>query len=51
MTKPHHPAAFINALSEEGTKKEIIFYLQKTWDELCELKKQPCAECGARGRK
>lgn len=37
---PHHPAAFINAIAEEGTKAEAIEYLQQTWNELCELKKQ-----------
>lgn len=34
----HYPAAFINAIAEEGTKEEAIRYLQSTWNELCELK-------------
>ena len=34
---PHVPAAFINAIAEEGTKAEAIEYLQKTWNELCAL--------------
>ena len=34
----HHPAAFINAIAEEGTKAEAIKYLQETWNELCDLK-------------
>lgn len=33
-----HNAAFINVIAEEGTKAEAIEYLQKTWDELCELR-------------
>ena len=37
MTK-HHPAAFINAIHEEGSKAEAIEYLQKTWNELCEAR-------------
>ena len=36
---PHHQAAFINAITEEGTKAEACEWLQKTWNELCELKK------------
>ena len=36
----HHPAAFINAIAEEGTKEEAIKYLQETWNELCEVKEQ-----------
>ncbi len=35
-----HPAAFINAISEEGTKAEAIKYLQKTWDELIDAKEE-----------
>ena len=31
---PHCPAAFINALAEEGSKAEAIEWLQKTWNEL-----------------
>lgn len=34
-----HPAAFINAIAEEGTKAEAIKYLQETWDERCEYKR------------
>jgi hypothetical protein len=34
---PHVPAAFINALAEEGTKTEAIWYLQKYWNEACAL--------------
>jgi regulator of replication initiation timing len=30
-------AAFINALSEEGTKEEAMHYLQKYWSENCAL--------------
>ncbi len=33
-----HPAAFINAIAEEGTKAEAIKYLQETWDELMDAK-------------
>lgn len=33
-----YPAAFINAIAEEGTKDEAILYLQKTWDENVELR-------------
>lgn len=35
---PHRPAAFINALAEEGTKDEAIQYLQKEWNENCQLR-------------
>lgn len=34
----HVPAAFINALAEEGTKDEAIFWLQKQWNECCALR-------------
>lgn len=34
----HHPAAFINAIAEEGTKEEAVQYLQKIWNENCELR-------------
>jgi hypothetical protein len=34
----HHPAAFINAIAEEGTKAEAVEWLQKTWNENCELR-------------
>lgn len=33
---PHHQAAFINVIREEGTHKEACDYLQQTWNELCE---------------
>ncbi len=33
---PHSPAAFINAIAEEGTKAEAVEWLQKTWNELCQ---------------
>jgi hypothetical protein len=36
----HHTAAFINALAEEGTKAEAIEWLQKTWNENCELRER-----------
>ena len=36
---PHTPAAFINAIAEEGSKKEAIEWLQKTWNELAETKR------------
>lgn len=29
----HVPAAFINAIAEEGTKKEAVEYLQEQWNE------------------
>ena len=32
------PAAFINAIAEEGTKAEAVEWLQKTWDENCDLR-------------
>lgn len=35
---PHVPAAFINAIREEGTKAEACDWLQKTWNELCALR-------------
>lgn len=41
---PHHHAAFINAIAEEGTKAEAVEWLQKIWNELCELKKAPVRE-------
>lgn len=37
---PHVPAAFINAIAEEGTKAEAIEWLQKTWNEACALRAQ-----------
>ena len=33
-----HPAAFINCIGEEGTKAEAMEWLQRTWDELVNLK-------------
>ena len=36
---PHTPAAFINAIREEGTKAEACDWLQKTWNELVQLKR------------
>jgi hypothetical protein len=39
MRNSRYPAAFINAIAEEGTKEEAIFYLQETWDELQDLKR------------
>lgn len=38
MTAPHVPAAFINAIAEEGTKAEAIEWLQKQWNENCALR-------------
>lgn len=35
---PRVPAAFINAIADEGTKEEAIKYLQEVWDERCLLK-------------
>lgn len=35
---PHVPAAFINAISEEGTKAEAVQYFQKQWNETCALR-------------
>lgn len=37
---PHVPAAFINAIAEEGTKAEAIEWLQKTWNEVCALRQE-----------
>jgi hypothetical protein len=39
MKYPHVPAAFINAIAEEGTKAEAIQYLQEQWNETCALRK------------
>lgn len=33
MTYPHVPAAFINAIAEEGTKADAIEFLQREWNE------------------
>lgn len=35
---PHVPAAFINAIAEEGTKAEAVEWLQKQWNETCALR-------------
>jgi hypothetical protein len=35
---PQHAAAFINSIGEEGNKAEAMEYLQRTWDELVNLK-------------
>lgn len=35
-----HPAAFINELSESGTKQEVLRYLQVTYDENYELRNE-----------
>jgi hypothetical protein len=37
---PHVPAAFINAIAEEGTIAEAIEWLQKQWNENCALREQ-----------
>jgi len=37
---PHTPAAFINAIAEEGSKKEAVEWLQKTWNERCQLERE-----------
>jgi len=34
----HVPAAFINAIYEEGSKTEAVAYLQETWNELCHVR-------------
>lgn len=39
-TAPHSPAAFINNIADEGTKAEAIAWLQKTWNELVQARKQ-----------
>jgi len=35
---PHVPAAFVNALAEEGTRDELVTWLQKLWNENCALR-------------
>ena len=35
---PHAPAAFINAVAEEGTKEDAVKYLQEQWNETCALR-------------
>ena len=37
---PRTPAAFINAIADEGTKTEAVEWLQKTWDEKCQLERE-----------
>jgi len=45
MTKyPHVPAAFINAIREEGTKTEACNFLQEQWNETCALRAALAAE-------
>ena len=39
----HVPAAFINAIAEEGTKAEAVEWLQKLWNENCALREE-CAK-------
>lgn len=34
-----HPAAFINVIADEGDKAEALEWLQRTWDELQDLRK------------
>ena len=36
---PHIQAAFINALAEEGTKAELVRYLQKEWNTVCAFRR------------
>lgn len=38
MAYPRVNAAFINAISEEGTKEEAVRFLQKQWNENCFLR-------------
>jgi hypothetical protein len=40
---PHVPAAFINAIADEGTKAEAIQYLQETWNDYCAIKRELAA--------
>lgn len=51
---PHVRAAFINAIAEEGTKDEAVWWLQKQWNETCALREAlrgalvelpACAKC------
>jgi len=37
---PHTPAAFINSIAEEGSKKEAVEWLQKTWNDRCHLERE-----------
>ena len=36
---PHVPAAFINAIREEGTKEEACDFLQDQWNEVVALRR------------
>lgn len=40
---PHFPAAFINAIAEEGTKTEAVEWLQKIWNERCQFQRDLAA--------
>jgi hypothetical protein len=44
---PHVPAAFINAIREEGTKKEACDFLQAQWNETFALTAQLTAALAA----
>ncbi len=46
----HYPAAFINIIADEGTKAEAIQYLQKTWNELQDMRAQYAAMTAAMSR-
>jgi hypothetical protein len=37
-TAPHCPAAFINAIHDDGTKEEAVKFLQETWNELVQAR-------------
>jgi len=37
---PRTPAAFINAIAEEGTKEEAVEFLQRTRDDYCQCKRE-----------
>lgn len=45
MDYPYAPAAFINAIAEEGTKDEAVEWLQKTWNELYAVKYNGKGNC------
>lgn len=45
MEYPNVPAAFINAIAEEGTKAEAVEWLQRTWNE-CYALRARVAELG-----
>ncbi len=44
---PHVPAAFINAIAEEGPKAEAVAWLQKQWNETCALRAELKAHRGS----